>query len=414
MLRILLLCLFCLPGVAAFAQSIPHDSRTAAGVQLREGDFLVNRGLWEEALSAYTMAIELDPDFAEAYLRRANLYRHRQEFSLAIADYNKAIRLNPYAEAFYDARVRTRILAMDLEGAEQDLADSRKIVRDQPNAREQRADAYLMLGNYEAAQRELAPLLAAEFMDTVLALKQSQVLLGQGDLADAEAAARRALDLNPLSSVAHDQLGLVLMARGEYAAARQAFEQALELNPEFALARFNRGMASLRLGDLEEALRDMDLAMALSRDFPNMHFARALTRKSLGDWGGALQDYNKALGFDAGFQQALFNRAVTRKMLGDYDGARRDAEQLVRWEPADPRIWNLRGNVALLFEQYTEAIEHYSRALALDDSYAEAWHNRGIAHLMRLEQLRGCPDLVRSAALGYTASERVREAFCTP
>ncbi|MBI1192763.1 MAG: tetratricopeptide repeat protein [Bacteroidetes bacterium] len=414
MFRFLLLSLAFCATLPAFAQSIPHDSRTAAGIQLREGDFLVNRGLWEEALSAYTMAIEIDPDYAEAYLRRANLYRHRQEFSLAIADYNKAIRLNPYAEAFYDARVRTRILAMDLEGAEQDLADSRKIVRDEPTAREQRADAYLMLENYEAAAAELAPLLSAEFMDTVLALKQSQALLGQGELQEAEVAARRALDLNPLSSVAHDQLGLVLMARGEYAPARQAFDQALELNPEFALARFNRGMASLRLGNFEEALDDMNQAMALSRDVPNMHFARALTRKSLGDWGGALNDYNKALGFDAGFQQALFNRAVTRKMLGDYDGARRDAEQLLRLSPNDPQIWNLRGNVALLFDQFTEAISHYTQAINMDAAYAEAWHNRGIAHLMRLEPLRGCPDLVRSAQLGYTASERMREAFCTP
>jgi len=380
MFRSLLLSAALLALAPAFAQSIPHDSRTAAGFQLREGDFLVNRGQWEEALSAYTMAIELDPDYAQAYLRRANLYRHRQEFSLAIADYNKAIQLNPFAEAFYDARIRTRILAMDLEGAEKDLADSRKIVADQPGAREQRADAYLMLGNYKAAEAELAPLLAAEFMDTVLALKQSQILLGQGSLQEAEEAARRALNLNPLSSIAHDQLGMVSMAQGNYAEARQAFEQALELNPEFALARFNRGMAMLRLGNLQEALDDMNQAMALSRDVPNMHFARALTRKSLGDWGGALDDYNKAIGFDAAFQEAVFNRAVTRKMLGDYDGARRDAEQLMRWEPNDPRIWNLRG----------------------------------IAHLMRLEQLRGCTDLVRSAELGYAASIRVSEAFCSP
>ncbi len=414
MLRILLFsALFCAVS-PAFAQSIPHDSRTAAGFQLREGDFLVNRGLWEEALSAYTMAIELDPDYAQAYLRRANLYRHRQEFSLAIADYNRAILLNPFAEAFYDARIRTRILAMDLEGAEQDLADSRKVLPDQPGVREQRADAYLMLENYQAAEAELAPLLAAEFMDTVLALKQSQVLLGQGSLQEAEAAARRALDLNPLSSVAQDQLGVVLMAQGNYEQARQAFEQALELNPEFALARFNRGMASLRLGNLDEALSDMNQAMALSRDFPNMHFARALTRKSLGDWGGALQDYNKALGFDAGFQQALFNRAVTRKLLGDYDGARRDAEQLLRLSPNDPQIWNLRGNVALLFDQFTEAISHYSQAISMNPDYAEAHHNRGIAYLMRLEPLRGCPDLQISASKGYTPSDQVMAAFCSP
>ena len=40
-------------------------------------------------------AIELDPDFAGAYINRGAVYRNKGEYDRAIKDYNIAIKLNP-------------------------------------------------------------------------------------------------------------------------------------------------------------------------------------------------------------------------------------------------------------------------------------------------------------------------------
>ena len=64
------------------------------------------------ALSDFTIAIEMKPDFAEAYFSRGLLYgKEFHKYSKAIKDFNKAIKLKTdYAEAYYNRGVTYRIL----------------------------------------------------------------------------------------------------------------------------------------------------------------------------------------------------------------------------------------------------------------------------------------------------------------
>jgi tetratricopeptide (TPR) repeat protein len=69
-----------------------------------------NRGLayynqqkYAQAIADYNKAIELDPNDADAYYNRGIAYADQQEYAQAIADYNKAIELDPkYAYAYYN------------------------------------------------------------------------------------------------------------------------------------------------------------------------------------------------------------------------------------------------------------------------------------------------------------------------
>ena len=55
------------------------------------------------AIADYTKAIELNPDYADAYYNRGNAKRSLKDYYVAIADYTKAIELNPdYADAYYN------------------------------------------------------------------------------------------------------------------------------------------------------------------------------------------------------------------------------------------------------------------------------------------------------------------------
>jgi tetratricopeptide (TPR) repeat protein len=64
------------------------------------------------SLSDFTIAIEIKPDFSEAYFSRGLLYgKELHKYSKAIKDFNKAIKYNPdYAEAYYNRGVTYRIL----------------------------------------------------------------------------------------------------------------------------------------------------------------------------------------------------------------------------------------------------------------------------------------------------------------
>jgi tetratricopeptide (TPR) repeat protein len=62
-----------------------------------------NKGNFQDAINNYTKAIEINPDYAEAYNNRGNTYLQLGSYDLALNDYLNAIRLKPdYTEAYYD------------------------------------------------------------------------------------------------------------------------------------------------------------------------------------------------------------------------------------------------------------------------------------------------------------------------
>jgi len=77
------------------------------------------------AIADYDRAIELRPDYAEAYNNRGNAYAHKGDHDRAIADYDRAIQLQPdLAEAYYN-----RGLAYKQRGEEEKaIADFEKFL----------------------------------------------------------------------------------------------------------------------------------------------------------------------------------------------------------------------------------------------------------------------------------------------
>ena len=65
--------------------------------QYEEGDL-------DKALADYNKAIELNPTFADAYLNRGNVYYDQSELDKALTDYNKSIELNPEEPLAYRNR----------------------------------------------------------------------------------------------------------------------------------------------------------------------------------------------------------------------------------------------------------------------------------------------------------------------
>jgi len=73
-----------------------------ADAYYKRGDVYDEIGEYEKAIADYSKAIELDPNHALAYYSRGCAYAEKGEYEKAIADYNKVIELNPSdAYAYY-------------------------------------------------------------------------------------------------------------------------------------------------------------------------------------------------------------------------------------------------------------------------------------------------------------------------
>jgi len=97
------------------------------------------RGHKEEAVRLYTKAIEINPNFVQAYYNRGIAYNDIREYFKAISDFTKAIEINPdYAEAYYNRGVAY----IDMINYSQAISDFTKAIELNPND----ADAYVWRG----------------------------------------------------------------------------------------------------------------------------------------------------------------------------------------------------------------------------------------------------------------------------
>jgi len=71
----------------------------------------------DHAIADYNMAIKLDPYLIEAYYNRAILYFELQNYNLSLSDYNMAIKFKPLFAKAYNNRGNTKFMMNDKTGA---------------------------------------------------------------------------------------------------------------------------------------------------------------------------------------------------------------------------------------------------------------------------------------------------------
>lgn len=83
----------------------------------------------------------------------------------------------------------------------------------------------------------------------------------------ANAAFKRAIQINPANAAAHHHLGIVYRQSGQFAAAKDAYQQALKFNPEYANAHLNLGILyDIYLQQPAQALEHYQQYQRLSKD----------------------------------------------------------------------------------------------------------------------------------------------------
>lgn len=175
---------------------------------VKRGITRFSKGDTEGAIADFNKAIEMNPRMTEAHLNRGKARRAKGNLDGAIADYETAIELdsrmtfnNRDITQAYANRGFIRANQFDLEGA---IADFDKAIQVSPSD----ADSYI---------------------------KRAEARLIRGDLQDAVTDFDRGIALNPRSnaaSLAYAGLGFTHLLQGNEDEARKDFEQSLKLNSE--------------------------------------------------------------------------------------------------------------------------------------------------------------------------------------
>jgi tetratricopeptide (TPR) repeat protein len=290
-----------------------------------------------------------------------------EEQQRAIAAYRRAVALDPHYAAAYaglaSAEYRLADMTDDPTGLRTAKSHAGQAIVEGP----EQAEGYAVRGSirsridwdWTGALSDLDRAVALNPGDSSIQHSYGTLLGLLGRFPEATAALRTATELDPLSSAAWDDLGLVLMASRDYRGARQAFARELEIRPEDPYALDN-------LGNLELITRAPVEALATYRK---------ISEGPLRDTGIAMAEHS--LSDERQSQQAL-DAAIAKgahgfaSQIADAYAWRHDKEKAFEWlerahEQHDGGLAELNTDVLLASLHGDPRFEELRRRINLPD-----------------------------------------------
>ncbi len=257
----------------------------------------LGQGAEAEAEIEARRAIELDGQSAVAHYLLSRALFGRSRFHEALMAARDAAGLDPNSVGYQRHRGYLALRQGELDEA--DTAFRRAIVL-APDI----ASSHHALSKVAERQGHLAGAIDAAREAVRLAPKSPQyqeqlaqylLELGQGAEAEAEIEARRAIELDGQSAVAHYLLSRALFGRSRFHEALMAARDAAGLDPNSVGYQRHRGYLALRQGELDEADTAFRRAIVLAPDIASSHHALSKVAERQGHLAGAIDAAREAV-----------------------------------------------------------------------------------------------------------------------
>jgi RNA polymerase sigma factor (sigma-70 family) len=219
-----------------------HSVKEVAQMHLEQKDTTL-------ALADYNKAIEIDPYTSQSFASRGLLYYQLKEYNKALADLDEAIRLDPYFEGNYINRGLVKYSLNDLRGA---------------------------MADYD-----------------------------------------RVLEMDANNLIARFNRGLLRAQVGDNNRAIEDFDKVLELEPGNTIAYLNRALLNNEINNYEGALADLNVVLREHPDFFQGYYMRSELKRKMGDLAGAEKDFYLARNEEAEFGKKSENETNPAKLDKD-------------------------------------------------------------------------------------------------
>ena len=167
------------------------------------------------------------------------------------------------------------------------------------------------------------------------------------------------------------------------------FTKAIELNPGNSQAYLLRAKCMKGMGDFDKAAQDYTKALEVQPHDYDALSCRAYCHEQLEQWDAAIADYSAVIELlpddDHAYNMRGYCRAAKRApglrlKAVEYKHVMSDLTKAIELNPCNYFAHANRGNVQFDRQNYTKAIEDYSRALFTKDDYWYVYSRRGLAY----------------------------------
>lgn len=402
-----------------------------------------NLGDDNNALSDFKKVLQQDSSYMEARYSKALLELKLRNYKEAIADYQLILEKYPYFMPAY----------MGISEAYAGLNNTREAFRYRQKASdlEKNRDAIReeMKQNLEAKNQIAAdqPVANSSRRTSIFNRYATQNLEESNYQSRYENAQRGAVQKRFVDVVNEKNFALTYYSRTDGIRRTNLYHPQIDLFNKKHLLSAELKVTAHEIALTNELInkhfqRIQELNTQIDRGTPNAekYFERAVEFALVQDFSSAIEDLNKAIALESNFMLAYFMRANIRYKNIEYirasirDGSSglleeeqksyadnqykfdvemvlRDLEKVNSLQADFSYAYYNKANILATQQDFRAAIQQYSRAIDVDNDFAEAYFNRGLTYLYIGEEVKGLADLSKAGELGIYGAYNLIQRF---
>lgn len=345
-------------GVGASTYVVKMIKSANATDLYSRGNTLYHLNRYSEALTAYNKAIEMRPDYWEAWKDKGKALYELKKYREALAAYDQAIQLQPN---FLEAWVGRGYTLNQLQQYQEAISSFETALKIQPNI----SDAWKGKGD---------------------------ALLNSQRYEEAVATYEKAVQLQPNFYEAWYNRGWAYQNLKQYQQALESYQKAVELKSDNSQAWYNLGNVQIELNKNQEALEAYEKAVRFQPNDYQSWYSQGIALLKMRRFEEAIIAYQQAVKLKPNYYQAWYNLGWAHHQLRRYEQALEAYNKVLDLQPKEYQAWYNRGNVLYNLKRYEEATAAYGEAVYVKPDHYEAWYSRGNA----LSELKRYPDAIAS------------------
>lgn len=289
---------------------------------------------YTDAIAQYDKALELDPDYEKAYIQRADAYSQRGKHQKAAEDYDRALVFEQKdAELFYLSGNEWHLYGDNLLALDR-LGVAIQLKSNYLDAYRVRWATNMALMKYEQALVDAKHCL--KLKDDERAYYNLAVVYENLEMFDeAGEAYRKSLQKNSKVVLTHFSYAQLLYNQENYEAAENELNQVLQMEPQHLRAILLQSQVLSAMGKYLEANETLSMASVQYPDEPLIYIYRGDIHSKINQPAYAIIDYSKAIELEPEKAEIYYKRGGAFEAIRDYENALEDYEKLLAMSKYD-------------------------------------------------------------------------------
>ncbi|XP_052281417.1 uncharacterized protein LOC127878913 isoform X2 [Dreissena polymorpha] len=333
-----------------------------------------------KGIQDFNRALALNPTIFQAYLSRACFYGSKGNYTKAILNCNEAIKLQPKSVRAYLYRGALKYHIKAYELAIWDLSKAAGIDSTCALAYFNRAVCYQENRDYQKALTDYGiVLLIGDSLKLKVLINRGLLYFEKKDFQNALYDFQLSANISPNDHKILHSLGLCYHKLGQLQEAVKTFTLCVKSQPFFLDGIIARGNVYMDYGHeqgLRYAMRDYERVLRLDPMNLPARVNLAYTLQVAGHFMQAWRQFTTALDMKPNYKPALEGRSIINLQMSDTFAAFQDINHAVKVNPTAELLTN-RGVIHQFMGDHVNAVRDYKLALELDPTYALAHFNAG-------------------------------------